>query len=1348
MKKFSLLSKMLPVMISGLIIFNETAYNQSVPCIWKSATPLNIARSGHTSVAYNGYLYVLGGTQDDVNRFNDVQYAPILSDGSLGAWRATSPFNMGRRGHTSVVYNGYLYVMGGTPNGGDVLGDVQFARINPDGSLGAWQNTTPFGPGRLGYSSAISNGYLYVIQGFYYSAASPLTDVQFNKFNPDGSLQGWQNTATFGPPRYGHKSIFCNGYLYSLGGSGWSGSYYTLNDVQYSLPNPNGSLNSWQNTTVLNPSVSDPGLISYKGYLIVAGGGNVPVGNLTDVKFAGTNPDGSLKEWQHMTSFNPKRSGYTCVEYNGFLYIIGGQDANNKVLGDVQYTKINLPPSVPQHAVSTPGDRLVTLHWNKNLEADLSHYRVYGGNTPNPTNLLISSLSGDRADTSALFNNLENGTTYYYRVTALDSAGFESGYSNETSATPDIRYGIVNDSLALVALYNSTHGTGWTNSTNWITGPVNSWFGITIEDGRVTKINLENNHLEGNLPGEIGKMTYLQELQLGTNALTGTIPPEIWNLQHLNVLFLWENQLTGVIPPEIGNLTDLSLINLHHNQFTGLIPPAIGNLTKLRSLNLDGNQFTGGIPPEIGNLVNLEDELRITDNQLSGEIPVQIWNLAKLKYLNFSNNQLTGTLSAGVGNLLHLTFLNLANNQFTGSIPQEINNLVDLETLEISANAIEGLPSLAPLTSLNFLSVSRNKLTFKDLESNLGLAKISFTYSPQDSVGVTQNISLNEGTNYTINTNVGGIHNLYQWYKDGVIITGAHKSYYNMADAAPGDAGVYTCHVTNSLATDLILYSRPVQVQVTAVHHFQKVWNGNGQDHMNFYATAAGIEGIPMQPGDEIGIFDGNICVGNGMLTEVLNGTNYFEIKVSRDDISTPEIDGYTAGHSATFRLWNASEQIELSTMEINFLSGDNVFDAGASSWYEIGGYVIVDQIVTLQNGWNIFSLYVTPDNTAMINILQPLISQGSLVKVQNESGAAIEKLPVIGGWLDNIHNWGNTEGYKIRVNTATSLTVTGKRNFQPVEINLLAGWNIIGYPSSGSQAAMTALNELVSANNLMKVQSETGAAIEPMPLNLGWIDNIHSFEPGEGYKIRVAASDVLTINPTGTSAGLKSTGFTQPTSHFNTNWAGNGYDQMNVYLSLKDVNGSMLQAGDEVGIFDGAACVGSGVVTNTSDRYQSFVVSADDPTTEEIDGFVKGNTLSFKIWRAIDNAEVKISSVDYLSGYTNVFEPLGTTVANVKFETFNQEGLTTSLGDNYPNPFAIETTIPFTIGEKTEVDLAIYNLLGQRIINLVHANLERGGYTITWNGMNEIRKKVVPGVYILMMVSENKVIAKHIEVD
>jgi Leucine-rich repeat (LRR) protein len=158
----------------------------------------------------------------------------------------------------------------------------------------------------------------------------------------------------------------------------------------------------------------------------------------------------------------------------------------------------------------------------------------------------------------------------------------------------------VQDSLVLVALYNSTNCANWHFNTNWLSSePISTWDGITLTDNRVSSIHLKYYQLSGSIPKEIGNLTNLEYLVLGDNQLIGSIPPEIGNLTNLLTLDLSGNQLTGSIPPEIGNLTNLAALILAQNQLTGHIPKEIGNLTNLTWLILSQNQLTGFIPTKI-----------------------------------------------------------------------------------------------------------------------------------------------------------------------------------------------------------------------------------------------------------------------------------------------------------------------------------------------------------------------------------------------------------------------------------------------------------------------------------------------------------------------------------------------------------------------------------------------------------------------------------------------------------------------------------------------------------------------------------------------------------------------------
>jgi hypothetical protein len=66
----------------------------------------------------------------------------------------------------------------------------------------------------------------------------------------------------------------------------------------------------------------------------------------------------------------------------------------------------------------------------------------------------------------------------------------------------------------------------------------------------------------------------------------------------------------------------------------------------------------------------------------------------------------------------------------------------------------------------------------------------------------------------------------------------------------------------------------------------------------------------------------------------------------------------------------------------------------------------------------------------------------------------------------------------------------------------------------------------------------------------------------------------------------------------------------------------------------------------------------------------------------------------------------------------------------NYPNPFNPSTTISFSIPEKADINLSIYNIKGQKVNTLAHREFERGMHKVVWNGKDKNNKAVSSGVY------------------
>lgn len=70
-------------------------------------------------------------------------------------------------------------------------------------------------------------------------------------------------------------------------------------------------------------------------------------------------------------------------------------------------------------------------------------------------------------------------------------------------------------------------------------------------------------------------------------------------------------------------------------------------------------------------------------------------------------------------------------------------------------------------------------------------------------------------------------------------------------------------------------------------------------------------------------------------------------------------------------------------------------------------------------------------------------------------------------------------------------------------------------------------------------------------------------------------------------------------------------------------------------------------------------------------------------------------------------------------------EPFTYALEQNYPNPFNPTTTINFSLMKASNVELTVYNILGQRVVTLVNGQLAAGTHTVKFNAVN-----LASGVY------------------
>jgi hypothetical protein len=141
---------------------------------------------------------------------------------------------------------------------------------------------------------------------------------------------------------------------------------------------------------------------------------------------------------------------------------------------------------------------------------------------------------------------------------------------------------------------------------------------------------------------------------------------------------------------------------------------------------------------------------------------------------------------------------------------------------------------------------------------------------------------------------------------------------------------------------------------------------------------------------------------------------------------------------------------------------------------------------------------------------------------------------------------------------------------------------------------------------------------------------------------------------------------------------------------------------------------VGAAGITKFTDLTENFSQSAH---LSAIDGLPIGSL----IWddSALANYNPAAAKAAVLAQYLRDVGGL------VGVSTPSSKPVSFTLAQNYPNPFNPATTIRYTLPHRSQVLLAVYNTLGQRVAALVQGQEEAGSYEVKFDGSN-----LASGVY------------------
>ncbi len=134
------------------------------------------------------------------------------------------------------------------------------------------------------------------------------------------------------------------------------------------------------------------------------------------------------------------------------------------------------------------------------------------------------------------------------------------------------------------------------------------------------------------------------------------------------------------------------------------------------------------------------------------------------------------------------------------------------------------------------------------------------------------------------------------------------------------------------------------------------------------------------------------------------------------------------------------------------------------------------------------------------------------------------------------------------------------------------------------------------------------------------------------------------------------------------------------------------------------------------------FIAQYDDPT----------NYIRFNL--GLDTSPVYFDNIRVIDH----------SISSVKEYSFDGAVKTYDLLPAYPNPFNMNTTIPFSLSRAEKVELSIYNTRGQLVKTLVNGEKGAGLHNIHWDGMDSQQNMVPSGIYFYKLtvksVSESPV--------
>jgi len=427
---------------------------------------------------------------------------------------------------------------------------------------------------------------------------------------------------------------------------------------------------------------------------------------------------------------------------------------------------------------------------------------------------------------------------------------------------------------------------------------------------------------------------------------------------------------------------------------------------------------------------------------------------------------------------------------------------------------------------------------------------------------------------------------------------------------------------------------------------------------------------------------------------------------------------GYFEGENISMS-WTLGEPV------IETFAGDDIIlTQGFQQTYNF----YLSQVLNIPAGWSGISSYVDPVKKEIEDIFG--VQETNLIILASMSGFYY---PAVG--VNTIVDWDYQTGYTIKAANDFNVTLTGTR-IDPPMVNLAAGWNLL--PVLTSCGATTA--EVFGGMSTVQIVKEVAGPNVYWPL-FG-IGTLETLQAGKAYFVLMTADDSVTYPSCSKSTPLANQ--TQKPLNL-TPWNDLNYTSASHTIAFPSrvLIASAIQQGDYIGAFTpNGLCAGRTQITDVSSNV-AVVAFSTDGTTGEVEGFMPGQTLQFRVFRPGTNEEMQMElEFDPSMPNMGIFENHGLSAAkNIILNPLSTFEISKNISAVYPNPSHGKFSLSMSTWP-ANLHIILMDMQGQTLDSFNPGEMPDG--TAYQFNMQQLPK----GIYILKLIynntSDNKKIIIH----